>query len=97
MVVLVWKCTVRLLSEPQSLKDKRSVVRRALEGMRHQHGLSAAEVGENDRLNLAQFGFCSVGTDSRKLEAIAEKARTALESQHPLEVVEEEIHLETYS
>lgn len=96
MVVLVWKCTVRLLEDPQSLKEKRSVVRRALEKMRHDHGLSAAEVGDNDRLNLAQFGFCSVGTDSRKLESLAEKARAALESQHPVEIVDEEIHLENY-
>ena len=96
MIVLIWKCTVRLLDDPGSLKEKRSVVRRALEKMRHDHGLSAAEVGENDRLNLAQFGFCSVGTDSRKLESLAEKARVALESQHPLEVVDEEILLESY-
>jgi uncharacterized protein YlxP (DUF503 family) len=87
---------VRLLDDPGSLKEKRSVVRRALENMRHHHGLSAAEVGENDRLNLAQFGFCSVGTDSRKLESLAEKARVALESHHPLEVVDEEILLESY-
>ena len=96
MLVLVWKCTVRLLEDPTSLKEKRSVVRRALESMRNHHGLSAAEVGENDRWNLAQFGFCSVGTDSRKLESLAEKARAALESHHPLEVVEDEIHIESY-
>lgn len=96
MQVLVWKCTVRLLDDPTSLKEKRSVIRRALESMRNHHGLSAAEVGENERLNLAQFGFCSVGTDSRKLEALVEKARSALESHHPLEVVEDEVHLESY-
>jgi uncharacterized protein YlxP (DUF503 family) len=96
VVVLVWKCTVRLLDDPTSLKQKRSVVRRALEGMRNDHGLSAAEVGDNDRLNLAQFGFCSVGTDSRKLESLAEKARAALEARYPLEVVEEEIFVEIY-
>lgn len=96
MVVVIWKCTVRLLDEPRSLKEKRSVVRRALEAIRHHHGLSAAEVGENERLNLACFGFCSVGTDSRKLEAVLEKARTALESHHPLEIIDEEIVIENY-
>lgn len=96
MVVLVWKCKVRLLDDPCSLKEKRSVVRRALEAMRHHHGLSAAEVGEHEKWNLASFGFCSVGTDSRQLEAVIEKARRALESHHPLEVIEEEVHLESY-
>jgi uncharacterized protein YlxP (DUF503 family) len=96
MVVLVWKCTVRLLSDPASLKEKRSVIRRALDRVRNDLGLSAAEVGENDRLNLAQFGFCSVGTDSRKLESLAQRARAALEGAHPLEILEEELHLESY-
>jgi uncharacterized protein YlxP (DUF503 family) len=96
VVVLVWKCTVRLLEDPSSLKEKRSVVRRALEAMRQRHGLSAAEVGEHDRLNLARFGFCTVGSDSCKLESLLEKARVSLEAHHPLEVVDEEVFLENY-
>jgi hypothetical protein len=96
MTVLIWKCTVRLLESPSSLKEKRSVVRRVLADMRNRHGLAAAEVGENERWNLAQFGFCSVGTDSRKLESLAQKARQAMETHHPVEVVEEELFLESY-
>ncbi len=96
MIVLVWKCTLRLLDEPTSLKEKRGVVKPLLERMRNTHGLSAAEVGEHDRLNLAQLGFCTVGTDSRKLESIGEKARNTLESLFRVEIVDEELSLESY-
>lgn len=96
MLVLIWKCTVRLLDDPSSLKEKRSVVRRALDAMRNRHGLSAAEVGDHERWNLAQFGFCTVGTDSRKLESLAAKARAALEAEHPVEVIDEEVLIESY-
>ena len=96
MIVLVWKCTLRLLDEPTSLKEKRGVVKPLLERMRNTHGLSAAEVGEHDRLNLAQLGFCTVGTDSRKLESIGEKARNTLESHFRVEIVDEELSLESY-
>ena len=96
MVVLIWKCRVRLLDDPQSLKEKRGVVRPLLERMRNGHGLSASEVGEHDRLNLAQLGFCTVGTDSRQLESIADRARTAMEATFQVEIVEDEMFLENY-
>lgn len=96
MIVLVWKCTLRLLDDPGSLKEKRAVIRPVLERMRNAHGLSAAEVGENDRLNLAQLGFCTVGSDSRQLESLGDKARDALESHFRVEIVDEERYLESY-
>lgn len=96
MHVVIWKATARILTDPRSLKEKRSVVSRALERMRHQGGVSVAEVGLHDTWNLTCLGLCSVGTDPRKLEAVLAKARVALESQHPLEVIDEEVFLESY-
>ena len=96
MTVLVWKCTLRLLDDPESLKEKRGIIRPILERMRSTHGLSAAEVGKHDRLNLAELGFCTVGTDSRKLDSIGEKARNWLESNFRVEIIEEELSLENY-
>ena len=96
MVVLVWKCTLRLLDDPTSLKEKRAVIRPLLERMQNSHGLSASEVGEHDRLNLAVLGFCTVGSDTRKLESLADKARDTLESHFRVEIVEEERYLESY-
>lgn len=96
MIVLIWKCTLRLLDAPSSLKEKRGVVRPILERMRNVHGLSAAEVGEHDRLNLTELGFCTVGSDARKLESLADKALDALEGHPGVEVVEQQRYLENY-
>lgn len=96
MIVLIWRCTLRLLDAPRSLKEKRGVVRPILERMRNAYGLSAAEVGEHDRLNLTELGFCTVGSDSKKLESLADKALEALEGHPGVEVVEQQRYLENY-
>lgn len=96
MIVLVWSCRIRILSEPQSLKEKRSVVRRTLERARRDFSLSAAEVGDHEMLNVSRLGFCSVGTDSALLEGVVEKCRRRLESFQPIEFVEEDVSLEHY-
>ncbi len=96
MIVLVWSCRIRLLSAPTSLKEKRSIVRRTLERARRDFSFSAAEVGDHDLLNLAQLGFCTVGTDGPLMESVVEKCRRRLESFQPIEFIDEEVWLERY-
>lgn len=47
-------------------------------------------------LNVCEFGFCSVGTDSVQLEQIAQKCRDGLERDHPIEFFEECLSVESY-
>lgn len=96
MIVLVWSCRIRILSAPQSLKEKRSVVRRVLEKARRDFRFSAAEVGDHDLLNAAHLGLCTVGTDGAVLEAAVERCRGKLEAFQPIEFFQEEISLEHY-
>ncbi len=96
MKVLVWKFRLHLLSDPRSLKDKRSVVLKFLEKVRKKHAFSAAEVGDHELFNVAQFGLCSVGTDKAKLEAALEKCRRSAEASLPVEFFDEEVYLEQF-
>ena len=66
MVVAVLEITLTFYAE--SLKDKRSVVRRVLARTRSEFNVSAAEVDELDNVTGAVLGFTSVGNDKRYLE-----------------------------
>ena len=94
--MLLWKARCRILTSPQSLKEKRSVVKSVLAKVRSKFSLSAAEVGDHDLLNVVEFGFCSVGTDSVKLERVAEICRERLEAEFPIEFFEETLSVESY-
>jgi uncharacterized protein len=49
------------LPQVRSLKEKRGVVRPLVEGCRHRFKVAAAEVGQQDRWQAAELGFCTVG------------------------------------
>jgi len=66
MVVASLEMTITFYAE--SLKDKRSVVKRVLARTRSEFNVSAAEVDELDNPNGAVLGFVSVGNDRRYLE-----------------------------
>lgn len=72
------------------------MVRALLAKVRNDFSLSAAEVGDYDLLNSCEIGICSVGSDSRKLEGIAEKCRLRLESKLPIEFFHEVLSVESY-
>lgn len=72
------------------------MVKSLLAKVRQKFPLSAAEVGENDMLNSAEFGFCSVGTDSAQLEQLAVNCRSYMEREFPVEFFHEEISVEVF-
>ncbi len=92
----MWRARCRILSEPQSLKEKRSVVKSLLAKVRQKFPVSAAEVGQHDMLNTAEFGICSVGTDSGQLEQLAKNCRSYMEREFPVEFFQEEISVEAF-
>ena len=72
------------------------MIKSMLARVRQRFPLSAAEVGQHEIFNSSEFGFCSVGTDSAQLERLAEKCRSHLERDFPVEFYQEEISVESY-
>lgn len=66
MIIASLELTITFYAE--SLKDKRSVVKRVLARVKNEFNVSAAEVDELDNPGGAVLGFASVGTDQRYLE-----------------------------
>lgn len=52
----------------QSLKDKRSVLRSVKDRIRQEINVSVAEVGEQDRWQIAELGFATVAATSEVVQ-----------------------------
>ncbi len=64
--MLVGICTIRiLLFEANSLKEKRHVVKSVIERVKSRFNVSIAEVGEQEKWQVAEIGFSCV-TNSRR-------------------------------
>ncbi|MGI6207439.1 MAG: DUF503 domain-containing protein [Anaerolineae bacterium] len=64
-----------------SLKDKRQVVRSAVQRMRQKFNVSVAEVGELDLWNVASLGIVCVSNERARAEAVLNKAVAWLEEE----------------
>lgn len=74
------------LPTPQSLKEKRAVLRPVIEGMRRLGSFSVAEVGHHDDWQRATVGVAVVAPDGRGLDMQISKLRRYLDSRLEIEV-----------
>jgi len=86
MLVCLIRIRLRLFNV-HSLKEKRSVIKSALEKTRHKFRLSIAEVGDQDVWQSSDIGIALVGNNKGLLEREMEKVLSFLENSAELEIV----------
>ncbi len=72
----------------RSLKEKRSVIRPIVEGLRRSASLSVAEVGHHDSWQRATLGVAIVAPDPRRLDRLVESVRRYVDDCMEVEVLE---------
>ncbi len=87
MRVAALRVEIHLLT-PQSLKEKRGVLRPVIEGMRRLGSYSVAEVDHHDVWQRATIGVAVVAPDGRGLDMQISKLRRYLDSRFEIEVVD---------
>ncbi len=80
-----------------SLKGKRSVVRKLLDRVRARFHVSAAEVADQDVHQRAVLGFCTVGADGRKIEKVLQRLLDFIEDSGLGQVVSSETEVVDYT
>ena len=81
MAIHVGLCTLELyIPEADSLKDKRSVLKSMLEGMRNKFNVSAAEVEHNDIWRRATVAITCVSNSQSFADQVLNKAVDWVES-----------------
>lgn len=86
MVVAVLELTLTFYAE--SLKDKRSVVKRVVGRARNEFNVSAAEVDELDNPGGAVVAFGAVGNDRRYLEGQLQRLEDFVDRLEVAEIVD---------
>lgn len=93
MIVGVCRLQFRL-SESQSLKDKRGVVRSMLAKVRNRFPIAAAEIEDQDTWQIITLGLASLTNEGRLAGEIVDKAAGFLVSTYPqLEFLEKEMEI----
>ncbi len=92
MVVGVLEVTLALYA--QSLKDKRSVVKRVLARTRGEFNVAAAEVEENDVISMAVLGFVAVGSDRQYVFGLLHSVDKFIERLELAEITDSHVEVE---
>lgn len=77
----------------QSLKQKRGVVRSISQRLRNRFNLSVAEVGGQDRWQVAVLGLAAAGSDAVGLRRLLDRAVEFVEDLHLAEVTHSEVEI----
>ena len=95
MVVGVMELTLALYDN-DSLKDKRSVVKRVIHRTRATFNVAMAEVEDLDFTDRAVIGVVAVGNDSRYVQGLLEKVEHFVERLALADVLDAPKTVETY-
>jgi uncharacterized protein len=82
------------LPENQSLKGKRGVIKSVIARVQNRYEVSAAEVGENDRWQIAEIGVSCVSNSSVHAQEVLNKVIGFVEEERlDVEVLDSEIEI----
>jgi uncharacterized protein YlxP (DUF503 family) len=94
MVIGVCRLHLRI-PENHSLKEKRHVIRKLIDRVRHRFNVAISEVDDNDLWQRAQIGFCTVGNDRRFVNSSLDKITDFIEKMYLAEVIKKEMEIIT--
>ena len=95
MVIGICQLHLRI-PEIHSLKEKRHVVRKLIDRVKHRFNVAISEVGDNDLWQRCQIGICTVGNDRRFVNSSLDKIIDFVEEMYLAEVIEKEIEIITF-
>jgi uncharacterized protein YlxP (DUF503 family) len=92
--MIVGICQIRLrLPGVRSLKEKRSVLKPLVLRLRQRYNVSVAEVGEQDKWQVAKLAVACVSTDGNCAHRLLEQVLEFIFNDGNVEVVESSLQL----
>jgi uncharacterized protein len=88
-------CRIKLhLSESQSLKDKRRIVKSVITRLKNQYNISIAEVDDQDLWQLITLGISCVSNQNQHVDETLSKVINYIISNYPeLEIVDHQTEI----
>jgi len=81
------------LPSAHSLKEKRRILRKVIDRIRHRHNVSIAEVGNNDIWQRASLAVCMVSNDSAFVDSALSRIVNEIERSLEGELLDYKIDL----
>jgi len=76
-----------------SLKGKRRILKKVLGRVKEKFNASVAEVGDNDKWQRSQVGFCVVGNDKRHINSSLDTIINFIDGLGIVEILSSEIEM----
>lgn len=74
------------LSEPQSLKDKRRIIKGLTDRIKNKFNLAVAETGRMDSWNNSELGIVCISNEASHVDSMLSRAINYIESQGTVEL-----------
>lgn len=81
-------CITLMLHEPNSLKEKRHIVKSVIERLKSRFNISVAETGLNDKWQSAEIGIACVSNDRAQINRTISNVINFIENDGRVEVVD---------
>jgi len=95
MVIGVCRLDI-MIHDNSSLKGKRQALKRVIDRVKQKFNVSIAEVGENDKWQRAQVGFCVVGNDKKYVNSSLDKITNFIDKLRVVDILNSEIEILDY-
>ncbi len=86
-------CLDLRISENNSLKGKRRILKRIIDRVKHKFNVSIAEVGNHDLWQSSKIGFCMVGNDKRFINSALDKIIYFIEEINIAEITKSDFEI----
>lgn len=92
MIIGSARITLRLFS-PESLKEKRHILKNVINKIKTNFNVSVAEVSLNDKWQIAEIGIACVSNDSKFVDTTFNLIINLLEGDFRVEIVKVQIEM----
>ena len=96
MVIGLLRVTLHV-PEARSLKDRRAVVRRAVDRVKARFNVSVAEVGDLQRWQRATIAVAAVSNDRAYVNEVLDKVTSTIASAGSAQITDREMDIQSYS
>lgn len=92
--MIIGRCLIRLrLFSPNSLKEKRRILKSLIERLKSRYNISIAEVGENDSWQIAEIGIAVVANKAVFADEVINKIVHFIDNFDSVEIVDIDIEM----
>lgn len=92
--MIIGRCLIRLrLFSPNSLKEKRRILKSLIERLKSRYNISIAEVGENDSWQIAEIGIAVVANKAVFGDEVINKIVHFIDNFDSVEIIDIDIEM----